>query len=150
MTYFSINQDAANKIKKRLEENICREPVVIFVDMAAADDFMLDIKKSIINKQKSNDEIANVAKERIKSIEKQLEYSITIIISEKATLDPRSLITVDEIEFSLNPNIQNHLDGYCLCFEDRRFLFKKGDSVIKNMQSLISGSKKGPSEPPPI
>jgi hypothetical protein len=137
MTYFSIDQHAANKIKKCLDENTCHEPVVVFVDIAAADDFMIDIKRSILNKQKSSDEIANVAKERIKSIEKKLVYSITIIISEKTSLDPGSLITVDEIDFSVNPNIQNNLDGYCLCFEDRRFLFKKGDRVIKNLQSLL-------------
>jgi hypothetical protein len=145
MNIFSISSDAIDRLKKVLSINQCHQPVIVLIDIANLDNYMMEIKKSIID-NKNKDEVVQMARDRYREIDEELVYYMTAIVSEKATINPKELFYIDGIAFAMNSAIRKSLCDYCLLVEDGRFKFKNGDSVVTNLQSLYEKNKQTGSE----
>jgi hypothetical protein len=132
---FSIHPKALDRIKDILRASNCREPVAVLADIANLDKYMKDVKRSILENV-GKDEVTKIAMESYKSINEQLSYYLTVVVSEKETIEPEMLFTLEGVTFQMCSSIRESLNDYCLVFENNRFLFRNGNSIVHNMQSL--------------
>jgi len=137
---FAVTDSAFAEIQRIFRGFHCEAPVARLYEKADTGDLFNDLKESVLDKSKTEDEIRKAARSRFAEVGNQLESTLEVGVSERAEFRAEDLFEVGGITFVMGPEARQMLSDCSLTFENGRFLLLDSDGAAHTLLSLARKS----------